>query len=372
MSEPHDHDHDHDHGHDGNHGHGGGLGGPSDAHDHLPGPVRSALGLLADGIDRARNLAGPAGERARIVTDKVREESAEVFDKVRDEGTHVVNKLRGHSGPTDAGSPTAGAHRADADDARDRAAEAFDIAKTVGAALLVGAVKAVQLAMREWQAHTGNASTPEDNAPSAAAWDTAGTPKAPATPDADADADADADGQGSAGPQPAPEVNNWDDIEAEVAGDDAWSQETDDLGAVGATAGGESAVPVNDGHVEVAEDLAYTSESPGVADQVTVADVVDSPADVPDDSGAALRTESPPQHAGHGHAHDDPSHTHSAPPLEGFDEMTIGSLRGRLGSLDLGDLEALRDYERDHSARPQVLTMLENRIAKVHAQDADG
>jgi len=303
MSESQGHGHDHD------------SADGSDAHAHLPGPVRSALGLLADGIDRARNLAGPAGEKARFVTDKVREESADVFDKVRDEGAHVVNKLRRSSGPIDASNPTAGA-ASSSDERRERAAEAFEIAKTVGAALLVGTVKVVQLAMREWQAHTGNASTPEDNVPSAA-WDTAGTPKAPSR---SSDRFADAE---EAEPQPVPEVNNWDDVEAETATgspDDSWAADT---------------------------------------------------------SGAALRTESAPAHSSHSHErnsherHSHEGHTHADPPLEGFDEMTIGSLRGRLGSLSADDLESLRQYERDHSARPQVLTMLENRIAKVAAHGTD-
>ncbi len=119
------------------------------------------------------------------------------------------------------------------------------------------------------------------------------------------------------------------------------------------------------------ERLAYTSASPGADDAITLADVTETPVDVAaleeetvDTSGAALRTEAAPAHAGHGDAE---GHTHTDPPLEGFDEMTIGSLRGRLGSLTADELDALRQYERDHSARPQVLTMLENRLAKVTA-----
>ncbi|MDQ1722986.1 MAG: hypothetical protein QOG52_14 [Frankiaceae bacterium] len=349
MSEHHGHEHDHN---DANEGHG-----------HIPGPVRSAMGLLADSLDKARNLAGPAGEKARHVSDKVREdlgkvrddfdkvrdESAGVFDKVRDEGTNVVNKLRGHghSGPIDASNPNTGAQGANRDEMRDKAMEALDIAKTVGAAILVGTVKAVQLAMREWQAHTGNASTPEDNVPKAAAsaaWDTAGTPKAPAYEAPDDEAE----------PQPTPEVHNWDDVEAEVAGEDVWGQETDPM---------DPATP-SAGHVEVEETLAYTSET-------------GTPGNEGDEGGGvALRAEASPEHSGHAtpahspgpNDHGSPGHVHTAAPLEGFDEMTIGSLRGRLGSLSLAALEALRDYERSHTARPQVLTMLENRIAKVTAQ----
>ena len=365
MSEHQGHEHDND---------------PSnDGHGHIPSPVRSAMGLLADSLDKARNLAGPAGEKARHVTDKVREdlgkvredlgkvredfdkvrdESAGVFDKMRDEGSNVVNKLRGHSdksGPYvatgSAAGPTSSGSR---DEMRDKAMEALDIAKTVGAALLVGAVKAVQLAMREWHAHTGNASTPEDNMPTSAttaAWDTAGTPKAPAYAEPNEDSEAPVE----------PEVNNWDDVEAEVAGGDAWGEETDP-----AERDSVETVSPAPGHVEVEEVLAYTSES-------------DSPLGDADGGGVALRAAAAPEHSGHAHGshtggpneHSSAEHLHREAPLEGFDEMTIGSLRGRLGSLSLPALEALRDYERTHTGRPQVLTMLENRIAKVTAQGND-
>jgi hypothetical protein len=56
-------------------------------------------------------------------------------------------------------------------------------------------------------------------------------------------------------------------------------------------------------------------------------------------------------------------------PLPNFDSITIGSLRGHLRSLDMDDLVTLRAYEQAHAGRAQVLTMLENRIAKL-AQDA--
>jgi hypothetical protein len=52
-------------------------------------------------------------------------------------------------------------------------------------------------------------------------------------------------------------------------------------------------------------------------------------------------------------------------PLPDFDHMTLGSLRGRLRTLDRAALETLRDYERTHANRLPILTMLENRIAKM-------
>jgi hypothetical protein len=344
-----------------------------DAYSPLSGAVRSALGLLADGLDKARHIATPAGERARQVGEKVREESSDVLGKVRDEGSHVVGKLRGHV-PGGARAP----HAPDTDEMRQKAAEALDIAKTVAAALLVGGVKAVQFAMREWQAHTGSASTPEDNAPRSA-WDTAtrrpAAPAGPAGPEEPVTPVA--YGTVTNEPQPAPEINNWDAVEAEVSGD-AWAAETDELATerdpggeaadgVG-TAGGDPVAGVTLATDEVDDVVVYSTESDLFDETSTVAagtdDGVASAGSAETDRGPALRAETPPAHAGHGE--------HTEPPVEGFDDMTIGSLRGRLGSFDLAQLEGLRDYERTHSARPQVMTMIENRIAKVttHPHDA--
>jgi hypothetical protein len=55
-------------------------------------------------------------------------------------------------------------------------------------------------------------------------------------------------------------------------------------------------------------------------------------------------------------------------PLADFDHMTLGSLRGRLRTLSVDDLVVLRAYEEEHARRLQVLTMLENRIARVRDQ----
>jgi hypothetical protein len=57
--------------------------------------------------------------------------------------------------------------------------------------------------------------------------------------------------------------------------------------------------------------------------------------------------------------------SHDELPLEDYDHLTLGSLRARLPRLDPVALVQLRDYERAHAHRLPVLTMLENRIAKV-------
>jgi hypothetical protein len=60
--------------------------------------------------------------------------------------------------------------------------------------------------------------------------------------------------------------------------------------------------------------------------------------------------------------------THDQLPLDDFDHLTLGSLRARLPRLDAVSLVQLLDYERAHAHRLPVLTMIENRIAKISAQ----
>ena len=56
---------------------------------------------------------------------------------------------------------------------------------------------------------------------------------------------------------------------------------------------------------------------------------------------------------------------HDELPLPDYDHMTLGSLRGRLRSLTVEQLIAVRDYEKLHADRLPVITLLENRIAKL-------
>jgi hypothetical protein len=52
-------------------------------------------------------------------------------------------------------------------------------------------------------------------------------------------------------------------------------------------------------------------------------------------------------------------------PLPDYDGMTLGALRGRRRSLDMQQLVGLRDYEKSKAHRLPVITMLDNRIAKL-------
>lgn len=56
---------------------------------------------------------------------------------------------------------------------------------------------------------------------------------------------------------------------------------------------------------------------------------------------------------------------HDDLPLPDYDHMTLGSLRGRLRSLSTEELVQVRDYEKAHANRLPIVTMLDNRIAKL-------
>ena len=56
---------------------------------------------------------------------------------------------------------------------------------------------------------------------------------------------------------------------------------------------------------------------------------------------------------------------HDQLPLPDYDHLTLGSLRGRMRSLDLPQLIQIRDYEKAHANRLPIVTMLDNRIAKL-------
>ena len=56
-------------------------------------------------------------------------------------------------------------------------------------------------------------------------------------------------------------------------------------------------------------------------------------------------------------------------PVPGWDELTLGSIRARLRRLSEDDLVALHDWEEAHDARPDVLSMLVNRLAKVRSAE---
>jgi hypothetical protein len=63
---------------------------------------------------------------------------------------------------------------------------------------------------------------------------------------------------------------------------------------------------------------------------------------------------------------------HDELPLPEYDHMTLGSLRGRMRSLTVEQLVQIRDYEKAHADRLPVVTMLDNRIAKLATDTGAG
>lgn len=61
---------------------------------------------------------------------------------------------------------------------------------------------------------------------------------------------------------------------------------------------------------------------------------------------------------------------HDDLPLPDYDHMTLGSLRGRLRSLSSEQLVQIRTYEKAHADRLPIITMLDNRIAKLATEAA--
>jgi len=54
-------------------------------------------------------------------------------------------------------------------------------------------------------------------------------------------------------------------------------------------------------------------------------------------------------------------------PVPNYDEASLPQLRARLRGLTVEQVELLREYERQHAARPEILRMYDNRIAKLRS-----
>lgn len=53
------------------------------------------------------------------------------------------------------------------------------------------------------------------------------------------------------------------------------------------------------------------------------------------------------------------------PPIPGYDDFSLASLRARLRGLSVSQLDQLIDYEKAHANRAEVVTLFERRIAKL-------
>ena len=57
--------------------------------------------------------------------------------------------------------------------------------------------------------------------------------------------------------------------------------------------------------------------------------------------------------------------THHEAPLPDYDSLATGSIESRAHALDPDGVRQLLAYERAHAARPQILMMLEHRLASL-------
>jgi hypothetical protein len=100
-----------------------------------------------------------------------------------------------------------------------------------------------------------------------------------------------------------------------------------------------------------------------------------SPEDMDDDLGGRAQPgrpgpaepESAPDPAEHEASAPEPAE-HDSPvalPMASYDTLSLASIRARLRNLDADQLRVLVGYEQSHAERPEVLGMLERRIAKL-------
>jgi hypothetical protein len=88
-----------------------------------------------------------------------------------------------------------------------------------------------------------------------------------------------------------------------------------------------------------------------------------APAGKPGTPSAAKAGTSPAAEAGTAPAGRDAS----APPIPGYDGLTLASLRARMRSLDTAGMNELLAYERAHAGREPVIAMYERRLEKLRA-----
>jgi hypothetical protein len=60
--------------------------------------------------------------------------------------------------------------------------------------------------------------------------------------------------------------------------------------------------------------------------------------------------------------------TGDAPPLPGYDDLSLPSLRARMRVLDAATLRAMLAYEKAHAHRDDVIAMFERRLTKIDAE----
>lgn len=82
-------------------------------------------------------------------------------------------------------------------------------------------------------------------------------------------------------------------------------------------------------------------------------------------SSKAARPDQPASGPGQPQVAGTPPASAPAPPIPGYGDLSLASLRARMRGLSVGQLSQLADYEKAHANRAEVVTMFERRIAKL-------
>ncbi len=287
----------------------------------VPTPVAAALGIVPTVFDGVRRLPGRAISLPIYAISSALttfERSRREYDNLAERGERLIARLRGTSfdevedrvEDVLQGTPLAAPY--------DRLEDALEDATENVTALVRNAPARAREAAGTAAATTGQALDRAADTVEDLAGDVAGTARTAADTAADA-VGAAADTAGST---------------ADTAAD-----------AVGAAADTAADVPAAEAPKGVPTPKATEPDSTRI-DTAATSDVVETVERVSSTTGGEVLD-------------------HDELPLPDYDHLTLGSVRGRMRSLDVPQLVQLRDYEKAHANRLPIVTMLDNRIAKL-------
>ena len=316
----------------------------------VPTPVAAALGIVPTVLDGVRRLPGKAISLPIYAISSALttfERSRREYDALAERGERLIARLRGTSFDEvedrveDAlqGTPLAAPY--------DRLEDALEDATENVTELVRSAPARARQAAGTAAATTGSAldraaDTVEDLAGDVAdtartAADSVGSAAGTAADAVSTTADTAADAVGAAADTAADAASTTADSAADVVGAAA------DTGGAADTAAHE--VPDAEAPKGVPTPKATEPDSTRI-DTAASADVVETVERVSETIGGEVLP-------------------HDQLPLPDYDHLTLGSLRGRMRSLDVPQLVQVRDYEKAHANRLPIVTMLDNRIAKL-------
>ena len=323
----------------------------------LPTPLAAALGLVPATFDGVRSLPGRVVQLPILVISSALtklDATRRGYDDLAERGERLVARLRGTSFDDleDAvedslqGTPVAGLYDAVEDAAEDAVEGAGRALRSVSGAAADAAQTVTEAVTTTAEAVTDAATAVIEAAPSEAARSEAAP--SGATPSGAALSQVEAARARAAAAVAAAEARVRE-AAAEVA---EAAEEVEE-------AGGDA------GEAERAAERALAAVKTGGKGRPTPKAVEPDAARV--DTAASPAAVQAADRVGSG-----PVPAHDDLPLADYDHMTLGSLRGRLRSLSVEELGQVRAYEKAHADRLPVVTMLDNRLAKLLTDAAAG